>query len=339
MAESKEHSNDDMYIVMQADKQAEIFQRFISLAKKIQPQLRDDGANFNLWAKNMIMAWTTYFMGDSDYFQQTTTDNNIKRNLVARLFIEHSVHSSIYESVTSRISTSDACKIFQALKDRFNRPSWSSVVYHAGFIFCNSSDRSEDINSYAMVITEAIQNLENQLGQVDSEMLTTLAIYFAVPSMHQLIIPAINTLMATNPNIKVRPDDLLNMIRQISTASPSFDHSTEIARVNAASKFGKKDQHLNLNQRFKNRNNTKGNKVHASNWQSGSGDFNPDLPCHYCGKTGHWSPECPIKAKAIDMRGKMQRRQINIAGMGVVPSLEDHEALLDSGATHSVSTE
>ncbi|MBW0490657.1 hypothetical protein O181_030372 [Austropuccinia psidii MF-1] len=203
MAEFKGVGDDDMNVILQADKQAEIFQRFISLAKKIRPQLRADGANFNIWSKNMIMAWTTYFMGDSDYFQQTTIDTNVKRNLVARLFIEHSVSSSVYECVTSQIFNSNARQIYQAIKDCFNRPSWSSVVYHANVIFKSSSDHSTNINEHAMLVTEAIQNLENQLGRIDSEMLTTLAIYYAVPLMHQLIIPAINTLMATNPEIKV----------------------------------------------------------------------------------------------------------------------------------------
>ncbi|MBW0502547.1 hypothetical protein O181_042262 [Austropuccinia psidii MF-1] len=203
MAEMKGTLDDDMNVVMMADKQAEIFQRFISLAEKIRPQLRADGANFNLWSKNMIVAWTTYFMGDSNYFQQTAEDDNIQRNLVARLFIEHSVSHSAYEAVTSRLFSSDARKIYQALKDRFNRPSWSSVVYHANILFKSSSDHSDDINAHAMSITEAVQNLENQLGQINSEVVTTLAIYFAVPTMHQLITPAINTLMATNPNLKV----------------------------------------------------------------------------------------------------------------------------------------
>ncbi|MBW0563136.1 hypothetical protein O181_102851 [Austropuccinia psidii MF-1] len=101
MAESKEISDQDMNVIMQADKQAEIFQRFISLAEKIRPQLRADGANFNLWSKHMIITCTTYFMGDSDYFQQPTKDDNIKQNLVARLFIEHSTSHSAYECVTS----------------------------------------------------------------------------------------------------------------------------------------------------------------------------------------------------------------------------------------------
>ncbi|MBW0588803.1 hypothetical protein O181_128518 [Austropuccinia psidii MF-1] len=64
--------------------------------------------------------------------------------------------------------------------------------------------------------------------------------------MHQHITPAINTLMATNPNLKVRPDDLLNMIQQIATASPNFDHSTEIARINAASKLGARKDTVNI---------------------------------------------------------------------------------------------
>ncbi|MBW0537888.1 hypothetical protein O181_077603 [Austropuccinia psidii MF-1] len=116
-----------------------------------------------------------------------------------------------------------------------------------------------------MTTTEAIQNLENQLGKIDSEMLMTLAIYFAVPSMHQLIMPAINMLMATNPNIKVCPDDFLNMIRQISTASPSFDHSTEIERVNAVSKFGIKENFNTNIQQPSRRTNPRNTKMFSSN--------------------------------------------------------------------------
>ncbi|MBW0565414.1 hypothetical protein O181_105129 [Austropuccinia psidii MF-1] len=164
MVESKEVIEEDMNVIMLADKQAEIFQRFISLAEKIRPQLRADGANFNLWSKSMIIAWTTYFMGNSDYFQQQNKDDNIKRNLVAQLFIEHSVSYSAYEAVMSQIFSSNARQIYQALKDCFNRPSWSSVVYHANILFKPSSDHSNDINTYAMSVTAAGQNLENQFG-------------------------------------------------------------------------------------------------------------------------------------------------------------------------------
>ncbi|MBW0533856.1 hypothetical protein O181_073571 [Austropuccinia psidii MF-1] len=117
MTESKDIANNEMNIIMEANKQAEMFQCLISLEEKIRPQLRDDGANFNLWLKNMIIGWTTYFMGDSNYFQQPIADSNVKQNLVAQIFIKHSVNSSIYEAVTSCIFTSDSRQIFQALKD------------------------------------------------------------------------------------------------------------------------------------------------------------------------------------------------------------------------------
>ncbi|MBW0551235.1 hypothetical protein O181_090950 [Austropuccinia psidii MF-1] len=142
--------------------------------------------------------------------------------------------------------------------------------------------------------------------------------------------------MATNPDIEVCPDDLLNIIRQISTASPSFDHSTEIARVNAALKFGKKDQAHAFNQHVANRNTPRRNKLPSSSRYTAPRIPNSKFLCHYCGEAGHWSPNCPIKAKAIEMGVKVQQQPANIASMGVVPLLEDHEALLDSGATHLV---
>ncbi|MBW0557400.1 hypothetical protein O181_097115, partial [Austropuccinia psidii MF-1] len=179
--ESKESLCDDMNIIIQADKQEEIFQFFIPLAEKIRPQLRADGDNFNLWSRNMIVAWTTYFMGDTDYFQKMNMDGNVTRNLVSQLFIGHSVSHSSYKSLPFPIYSSEACQIFQSLKDWFNRPSWSSVVYHANIIFKPFSDHSNNVNNYAMSVTEAVQNFENQLGQTDSEMIITLAIYFSVP--------------------------------------------------------------------------------------------------------------------------------------------------------------
>ncbi|MBW0536231.1 hypothetical protein O181_075946 [Austropuccinia psidii MF-1] len=282
----------------------------------------------------MLLSWTTYFMGDLDYFKQSIEDSNIKRNLVARLFIQHSVKKDAYEAVTSCIHGSDAHKIYQALKDRFNCLSWSSVVYHANTIFQNRNDHVNDINIYAMTINEAVQNLEHQLGRIDSEMITTLAIFFVVPSMHQHITPAINTLMATNPCLKVRQDDLLNMILQIATASPNFDHSTEIAQMNAASKFGTRHK---SNTHTSNKNNFSANKTASSSYcKREAKTRSSQYPCHYCGKVGHWSPNCPIRVKANEIKNKTRRQQINVAGMGVVPMLESNEALLDSSATHSV---
>ncbi|MBW0562480.1 hypothetical protein O181_102195 [Austropuccinia psidii MF-1] len=101
----------------------------------------------------------------------------------------------------------------------------------------------------------------------------------------------------------------------------------EIARINAASKFGtRKDSNNNHSNQLPSTSYRKKETRMPSSW----------YPCHYCGKTGHWSPDCPAQVKANDMKNKNRRQQVNIAGMGVVPALDNGEALIDSGAKHSV---
>ncbi|MBW0477566.1 hypothetical protein O181_017281 [Austropuccinia psidii MF-1] len=158
--------------------------------------------------------------------------------------------------------------------------------------FQNHTDHLNDINTYAMTINEVVQNLENQLCKIDFKMITTLTIFFAVPSMHQHITPPINTLMATSPDLKVLPDDLLNMIQQIAIASPTFDHSTEIVQIDAASKFGTR---YRSNDHPSNQNENKPNRSLPSLHCKKDTRMPRSLyPCHYCGKLGHWSPTCPI---------------------------------------------
>ncbi|MBW0537605.1 hypothetical protein O181_077320 [Austropuccinia psidii MF-1] len=110
-------SDEELENLIDIDKQAEILHRFISLADKIKPQLEVDGTNFNQWSKSLILEWTTYFMGDPNYFEQTTTDTNLKRNIVALSFIQHSVNTRAYELVTSNISAYNAQIVYQAFKN------------------------------------------------------------------------------------------------------------------------------------------------------------------------------------------------------------------------------
>ncbi|MBW0541337.1 hypothetical protein O181_081052 [Austropuccinia psidii MF-1] len=60
------------------------------------------------------------------------------------------------------------------------------------------------------------------------------------------------------------------------------------------------------------------------------------FPCHYCGEVGHWSPNCPVKAKANEAKTKARHHWSNVAGIGVVSTLEAGEALIDLEATHLV---
>ncbi|MBW0551217.1 hypothetical protein O181_090932 [Austropuccinia psidii MF-1] len=65
-------------------------------------------------------------------------------------------------------------------------------------------------------------------------------------------------------------------------------------------------------------------------------NYNANNPCHYCGEVGHWSPDCPIKAKATSARNQYCQPIATVASMGNVPTLEEYDALLDLGATHLV---
>ncbi|MBW0515792.1 hypothetical protein O181_055507 [Austropuccinia psidii MF-1] len=154
--------------------------------------------------------------------------------------------------------------------------------------------------------------------------------------MQMHITPAINTLMATNTNLKVHPDDLLNMILQISTASSNSDHGTEISQVKDVSKFGSRQP---SKRKVPQHNFSQQHHRYTNNQASSSRDLarTPSLkyPCHYCGEVGHWLPNCPTRLKAYAARNRARGSGVNVASLGVVPLLEDTEGLIESGATHS----
>ncbi|MBW0543900.1 hypothetical protein O181_083615 [Austropuccinia psidii MF-1] len=179
--------------------------------------------------------------------------------------------------------------------------------------------------NFSLKVNEDIRNLENLMGPMNGNTMATLAIFYAVPTMKHHITSAISTLMENNPNLAVRPDDLLNMIQKIDTASPSFDHSTEIARINAASRFGQKD----ANRQYTSHSRSVPPKPQS--YTKRTRNYNVKNPCHYCGEVGHWSPDCPAKA-----RNQSRQSVVTVVRMGIVPTLEEDDALLDLGATHWV---
>ncbi|MBW0533605.1 hypothetical protein O181_073320 [Austropuccinia psidii MF-1] len=73
--------------VTRATKQADLINRFVMIAEKIQPKLLVTGANFNTWSRNMLEAWATVFIGDITYFDESSRDPNSRRNLIALAFI------------------------------------------------------------------------------------------------------------------------------------------------------------------------------------------------------------------------------------------------------------
>ncbi|MBW0538648.1 hypothetical protein O181_078363 [Austropuccinia psidii MF-1] len=122
------------------------------------------------------------------------------------------------------------------------------------------------------------------------------------------------------------------MIRQITTASPSFDHSTKIARINASF-----PGHKNQNAGQKSRSTSAPQSIACTTKpKKEPKTFDPSKPCFYCGELGHWVPNCEIRQKTLKIRAQSTAANASVASFDAGPSLESLEALLDSGATHSV---
>ncbi|MBW0527435.1 hypothetical protein O181_067150 [Austropuccinia psidii MF-1] len=86
--------------VTRADKQADLINRFVTIAEKIQPKLLVTGANFNTWSRNMLEAWAAVFIGDKTYFDEPSWDSDYQRNLIALAFIWHSQNFNSISNTT-----------------------------------------------------------------------------------------------------------------------------------------------------------------------------------------------------------------------------------------------
>ncbi|MBW0555671.1 hypothetical protein O181_095386 [Austropuccinia psidii MF-1] len=56
--------------------------------------------------------------------------------------------------------------IYRAIRNRFNKPSWSSIIHNVRILF-NTTDQMDNINDFSLSVYEAINNIENQIGPLD----------------------------------------------------------------------------------------------------------------------------------------------------------------------------
>ncbi|MBW0500249.1 hypothetical protein O181_039964 [Austropuccinia psidii MF-1] len=159
----------------------------------------------------MIESWATVFLGDTDYFDDTSRDTDYWRNLIALALIRHSVERPLFDLITSRIYMPNARSIYHALKNCFNRASWSSIIHHASIIF-NPIDQSSNLTQHALRLSEAVNAVENQMGTLDSNKIITLSLFFFVPHLRDQITSALDTRLAVNSSLHIRPEDILDIV-------------------------------------------------------------------------------------------------------------------------------
>ncbi|MBW0583157.1 hypothetical protein O181_122872 [Austropuccinia psidii MF-1] len=187
-----------------------------------------------------------------EYFNSTERNNDYQRNLIAMSFLRHSIERTLFQSITSRIRMPNARTCFRALKDRFNKISWSSIVHHASTCF-NPTDHSTNLTTHAINIGKAFEAIKNQIGPMDSNLFTTLTLYFSAPQFQAQITNALDTRLAANPSLTVQSEDILDIVRQLTSKQSKTnedDNNIQLSRINAQHSYpekksiGSKSKHL-----------------------------------------------------------------------------------------------
>ncbi|MBW0521498.1 hypothetical protein O181_061213 [Austropuccinia psidii MF-1] len=327
--------------VLRANKQAEILQRFSLIADRIRPRLSSSGSNFNAWSRNLFDTWSMCFIEDTDYFQRQEQDTDYRRNLIALSFIRNSMDRPLYDLIIARLTMPNARTVYQAIKRRFSKASWSSIIHHAKIIL-HPTNNQHDITQHAINMSEAIEAIESQLGLLDSSKISTLSLFFSLPHLHDQITSALNTCLAANPKLTVNTEDILNIVQQLRGRCTPADNEGSIhlskidllrAKPRSSQPYDPPNRTPKPYRPLQSPSQVPPVSSRSEEWKKKW--LTPQNPCFYCGEAGHWAPKCLARRKASSARISSQRKA-NVASIGAVPALEYDEALLDSGATHSV---
>ncbi|MBW0491418.1 hypothetical protein O181_031133 [Austropuccinia psidii MF-1] len=230
---------------------------------------------------------------------------------------------------------------YRALKDRFNKISWSSIVRHTSIIF-DPTDNSNNLTNHAITVGEAIEAIENQIGAIDSNLPTTLSLFFSAPQLHDQITNALDTILAAHYSLTVHSEDILNIVRQLTSkcGKNTNNGSIHLSRINAQQNSHTNNKQKETNKtpkrRFNNHSPPSSSPIvgRSEDWKKKW--LTPKNPCFYCGEAGHWVPNCTARLKASKARNMVNQSKSSVARIGMVLALENNEILLDSGATHSV---
>ncbi|MBW0473385.1 hypothetical protein O181_013100 [Austropuccinia psidii MF-1] len=155
-----------------------------------------------------------------------TRDSNYWHNIVALTFIRNSIDRSLYESITLALITPNARTTYQALKKRFCKALWSSIIWHAEILF-NPSDCSATLTSHAIALQHAINNIESQIEALDSKTILTLSLFFSALQLHEPLLNALDSRKAIDPSLEIHAKDILDIANQMQQHS-ALDPSSSI---------------------------------------------------------------------------------------------------------------
>ncbi|MBW0518688.1 hypothetical protein O181_058403, partial [Austropuccinia psidii MF-1] len=168
--------------------------------------------------------------------------------------------------------------IYQALKSRFSKTSWSTVVHQLN-ILMHAGDQSFNMINYAITIQNSINNIKHQIGLINENNSMTILYFLLAPQFKDQVTTALDTRKATNPELTIHGEDILDIIRQLKS-DQSNQEDQQISAINDKKKShpNKKNENKQLNSRKKTQNPINSTKVEE--WQKQW--LTPDNPCFYC---------------------------------------------------------
>ncbi|MBW0538075.1 hypothetical protein O181_077790 [Austropuccinia psidii MF-1] len=111
--------------------------------------------------------------------------------------------------------------------------------------------------------------------------------------------------MAVNPSISIQPEDILDIVRQMSSQSSfsPIDESSQLARIDASKSLPDKGKYCpSPHTPSRPINSPSPIASHSDDWKKKW--LTSKNPCFHCGEAGHWAPDCPMRRK-----GAMARAQ------------------------------
>ncbi|MBW0477963.1 hypothetical protein O181_017678 [Austropuccinia psidii MF-1] len=163
-------------------------------------------------------------------------------------------------------------------------------------------------------INKSIEAIESQFGTLDSSKIITLSLFFSLPDLQENITSALNTCLAANPDITINAEDILDIVKQMwEKNTPAISEDImHLSRIDASTLQARNNQPSFMPNR------------------------NPFPNQANMAEAGNWEPKCPAHLKAANAILSSSQRKAMVASIGAIPMLENEEALLDSGATHTV---
>ncbi|MBW0549321.1 hypothetical protein O181_089036, partial [Austropuccinia psidii MF-1] len=207
-------------------------------------------------------------------------------------------------------------------------------------ILQQAGDQSQNMTQFSVTLQSAINTIKNQLGPVTEDNLMAVLYYLYAPSYQQQITQALDTQKAANLDIPIFCNDILDIIRQLGSCKQTSTIPIEQGQISpmesgSNQKNGKKNKGPSPKQASQSSSRTALTSADRPiEWKKKW--LTNDYPCYFCCQVGHWADTCPERLSSQRRRPIPTKNTASVASLSTIPMLEEGEALLDSGATHSV---